>query len=48
VTHHRAQSPDDKFSTTLQEWKNVLLRGKASRDMDKYWAAHLKEMRGVE
>jgi hypothetical protein len=28
------------FATAIQEWKNVLLRGKQQGDLDKYWAAH--------
>ncbi|MDO8756083.1 MAG: methyl-accepting chemotaxis protein [Polaromonas sp.] len=35
------------FATAIQEWKNVLLRGKDPKDLDKYWAAHLKEMKSV-
>ncbi|MDR7308620.1 methyl-accepting chemotaxis protein [Rhodoferax saidenbachensis] len=35
------------FATAIQEWKNVLLRGKEQQDLDKYWAAHLKEMKSV-
>ena len=35
------------FATAIQEWKNVLLRGKEPKDMDKYWAAHQKEMAEV-
>ncbi len=36
------------FATAIQEWKNVLLRGKEQKDLDKYWAAHQKEMRKVD
>jgi methyl-accepting chemotaxis protein len=32
------------FSVAIQEWKNVLLRGKNPKDLDTYWAAHQKEM----
>ena len=39
---------DAKFSTAIQEWKNVLLRGKEPADLDKYWASHLKEMKQVQ
>ncbi|MES2951651.1 MAG: methyl-accepting chemotaxis protein [Pseudomonadota bacterium] len=39
---------DAKFSTAIQEWKNVLLRGKEPKDLDKYWASHLKEMKEVQ
>jgi methyl-accepting chemotaxis protein len=36
------------FATAIQEWKNVLLRGKEPKDLDKYWAAHEKEMARVD
>ena len=39
---------DAKFSTAIQEWKNVLLRGKEPADLDKYWTSHLKEMKEVQ
>ncbi len=39
---------DSKFSTAIQEWKNVLLRGKEPKDLDKYWNSHLKEMNEVQ
>ncbi|MCX7239413.1 MAG: methyl-accepting chemotaxis protein [Burkholderiales bacterium] len=35
------------FATAVQEWKNVLLRGKDPKDQEKYWAAHQKEMDAV-
>lgn len=35
------------FSTAIQEWKNVLLRGKEPKDLDRYWAAHQAEMKAV-
>ena len=35
------------FATAIQEWKNVLLRGQQQGDLDKYWAAHQKEMAKV-
>ena len=35
------------FAVAIQEWKNVLLRGKEPKDMEKYWNAHLKEMKQV-
>jgi len=31
-----------EFAVAIQEWKNVLLRGKDPANMDKYWAAHQK------
>ncbi len=35
------------FSTAIQEWKNVLLRGKEPKDLERYWTAHQKEMTAV-
>ena len=35
------------FATAVQEWKNVLLRGKEPKDLDRYWAAHQAEMKAV-
>ncbi len=35
------------FSTAIQEWKNVLLRGKEPKDLERYWTAHQKEMAAV-
>ena len=35
------------FSTAVQEWKNVLLRGKEDGFRDKYWNAHLAKMGAV-
>ena len=35
------------FSTAIQEWKNVLLRGKEPKDLDRYWTAHQAEMKAV-
>ncbi|APW41508.1 methyl-accepting chemotaxis protein [Rhodoferax saidenbachensis] len=36
------------FATAIQEWKNVLLRGKEPKDLDRYWASHLKEMAALQ
>ncbi|MEI6804596.1 MAG: methyl-accepting chemotaxis protein, partial [Burkholderiales bacterium] len=35
------------FATAVQEWKNVLLRGKDAKDQEKYWGSHQKEMETV-
>ncbi len=35
------------FAGAIQEWKNVLLRGKDAAAHDKYWNAHLKQMERV-
>ncbi|MBB1076337.1 HAMP domain-containing protein [Rhodoferax sp. 4810] len=45
VLHHVAGSKKGSevatgFSTAIQEWKNVLLRGKDPQNLNKYWAAH--------
>ncbi len=47
AAHKKAAQIDAHFSTGIQEWKNVLLRGKEPKDLDRYWAAHLKEMQAV-
>ena len=46
--HKKVAQIDAKFSTAIQEWKNVLLRGKEPKDLDRYWASHLKEMKEVQ
>lgn len=43
----RAADIAGQFSVAIQEWKNVLLRGKSPKDLDNYWAAHQKEMTKV-
>ena len=48
AAHKKVAQVDAKFSTAIQEWKNVLLRGKDPKDLDKYWASHLKEMQAVQ
>ena len=35
------------FTLAIQEWKNVLLRGKNPSDAEKYWSAHTHEMATV-
>ena len=42
VLHHVAGNKtgtaiSNTFATGIQEWKNVLLRGKDPKDLDKYW-----------
>jgi methyl-accepting chemotaxis protein len=39
-----AASLGKDFSTAIQEWKNVLLRGKDPKEMAQYWAAHQRDM----
>ncbi|MEI8158447.1 MAG: methyl-accepting chemotaxis protein [Burkholderiales bacterium] len=48
AAHKKVAQIDARFSAAIQEWKNVLLRGKDPKDLDKYWASHLKEMKGVQ
>jgi len=48
AAHKKVAQIDSKFSTAIQEWKNVLLRGKEPKDLDRYWASHLKEMKEVQ
>jgi methyl-accepting chemotaxis protein len=48
AAHKKVAQIDTRFSTAVQEWKNVLLRGKDPKDLDKYWTSHLKEMQAVQ
>nr|WP_315491967.1 methyl-accepting chemotaxis protein [uncultured Rhodoferax sp.] len=48
AAHKKVAVVDSKFSTAIQEWKNVLLRGQDPKDLDRYWTAHLKEMKAVQ
>jgi len=41
----RVAEVSGEFATAAQEWKNVLLRGKEPKDLDKYWAAHQEAMK---
>jgi methyl-accepting chemotaxis protein len=43
----KAAMIDNDLSAAIQEWKNVLLRGKEPKDMEKYWSAHEKKMQEV-
>ncbi|MBT9504959.1 MAG: HAMP domain-containing protein [Rhodoferax sp.] len=45
--HKKVAQIDARFSVAIQEWKNVLLRGKEPKDLEKYWTAHLSAMREV-
>ncbi|OYT94043.1 MAG: methyl-accepting chemotaxis protein [Burkholderiales bacterium PBB3] len=42
--HKKGAEISAHFATAIQEWKNVLLRGKDPKDQEKYWTAHLKKM----
>ncbi|QTN30350.1 HAMP domain-containing protein [Rhodoferax sp. AJA081-3] len=48
AAHKKVAVIDSKFSTAIQEWKNVLLRGQEPKDLDRYWNAHIKEMKAVQ
>jgi methyl-accepting chemotaxis protein-1 (serine sensor receptor) len=39
---------ESAFKTQVQEWKNVLLRGKDPKDLDKHWGAFTKSERAVD
>ncbi len=52
VLHHvaankKAAETIGFFAVAIQEWKNVLLRGKDPKELEKYWESHLKEMNKV-
>nr|WP_315466407.1 methyl-accepting chemotaxis protein [uncultured Rhodoferax sp.] len=46
---HNSHAADiaGQFAIAIQEWKNVLLRGKNPKDLDTYWTAHRKAMGNV-
>ena len=48
AANKKASDISSKFSVAVQEWKNVLIRGKEPKDQDKYWNSHLKEMKEVQ
>ena len=49
VAHERSTAQIEvHFKTQVQEWKNVLLRGKDPKQLEKYWAAFQKSEREVE
>ena len=48
VDHERvAASMLVAFKVQVQEWKNVLLRGKDPKQMDKHWGAFEKQEKSV-
>ncbi len=47
-TMNVAATAGTHFSAVIQEWKNVLLRGKDSKKLDKYWTSHLKNMQELQ
>jgi methyl-accepting chemotaxis protein len=48
AANKKAADVANKFSVAIQEWKNVLIRGKEPKDMEKYWNAHVKEMKETQ
>ena len=45
--HKRVAVVNTDFATAVQEWKNVLLRGKEPKDLEKYWSAHQNAIKKV-
>ncbi|MFZ3220699.1 MAG: hypothetical protein WA174_11730 [Rhodoferax sp.] len=45
--NREASAINRHFATGIQEWKNVLLRGKNPEQLTKYWASHEAEMQQV-
>jgi methyl-accepting chemotaxis protein len=43
--HKKAAEVSARFAVAIQEWKNVLIRGKDPKEMDKFWNAHVKGMK---
>ena len=48
AAHKKVAQVDAQFTSAIQEWKNVLLRGKDPKDLDKYWHSHANEMQAVQ
>ncbi len=44
---YAAKGVESAFKTQVQEWKNVLLRGKDPKELDKHWGAFAKAEREV-
>ncbi len=48
AAHKMAAETSSDFAAAIQEWKNVLLRGKDEKKRDDFWNAHLKKMQEVK
>jgi methyl-accepting chemotaxis protein len=48
AANKKAAEVSSDFSTAVQEWKNVLLRGKDPKELDRYWSAHQQAMKTVD
>lgn len=46
--HAKVAEINGDFARSIQEWKNVLLRGKEPKDLEKYWKAHGVEMQEAQ
>lgn len=44
AAHKKAADVSAEFAVAIQEWKNVLLRGKDPAKLKKHWSAHVKGM----
>ena len=47
IANKQAAALSTDFAIAIQEWKNVLIRGKNPQDLEKYWSAHSKKMQPV-
>ncbi|MEI6421514.1 MAG: methyl-accepting chemotaxis protein, partial [Lentisphaerota bacterium] len=46
-SHRTASLAGTDFASAVQEWKNVLLRGKDDKKREDYWSAHIVKMNEV-
>jgi methyl-accepting chemotaxis protein len=47
LAYKKVSDMQEHFTSAVQDWKNVLLRGKDSKELEKNWISHLKEMDSV-
>ena len=47
-SHRMAGDAVRQFASSIQEWKDVLLRGKDPAKLEKYWTAHVKAMQDTQ